>query len=214
MRLGQTNISQINKIKRRFDELNVKHNDVLDFEELCIGGYIVQGKLDRRFTAVERPIISISSQSPQQVAGPSIAEQESASTNTSTTPTATFENVEDAVRLLRERGSIPVAPKVYEDDNDDEEESASDGYTTDNSGAEREPKSRARTSSLASIDLGPRRYRKKRAVSSPAPFVPLENPRSAEIPVSPPQPAEPRSAELELVDVDVARRLTFEAASK
>jgi hypothetical protein len=44
MRLGATDRKQIERIRIKFQELDIKKNDVLDYDELCQGGYLIQTK--------------------------------------------------------------------------------------------------------------------------------------------------------------------------
>ena len=50
MRLGVADRKQIRQIRNRFKELDIKKNSVLDYEELRLGGYVIEGKIHRRFT--------------------------------------------------------------------------------------------------------------------------------------------------------------------
>lgn len=42
MRLGVTDRKQIDRIRIKFHELDIKRNNVLDYDELCHGGYLMQ----------------------------------------------------------------------------------------------------------------------------------------------------------------------------
>ena len=42
MRLGVTDLKQIDRIRIKFHELDIKKNNVLDYDELCQGGYLIQ----------------------------------------------------------------------------------------------------------------------------------------------------------------------------
>jgi hypothetical protein len=44
MRLGATDRKQIERIRIKFQELDIKKNNVLDYDELCQGGYLIQTK--------------------------------------------------------------------------------------------------------------------------------------------------------------------------
>lgn len=54
MRLDIVDRKQIKSITARFKELDIKRNNVLDFEELRLGGYIIEGKIHKRF---HKPIV-------------------------------------------------------------------------------------------------------------------------------------------------------------
>jgi hypothetical protein len=49
MRLGATDRKQIERIRIKFQELDIKKNDVLDYDELCHGGYLIQAKANPHF---------------------------------------------------------------------------------------------------------------------------------------------------------------------
>lgn len=49
MRLGATDRKQIERIRIKFEELDVKKNNVLDYDELCQGGYLIQSKSHAHF---------------------------------------------------------------------------------------------------------------------------------------------------------------------
>lgn len=49
MRLGATDRKQIERIRIKFQELDIKKNNVLDYDELCQGGYLIQSKSHTHF---------------------------------------------------------------------------------------------------------------------------------------------------------------------
>jgi hypothetical protein len=49
MRLGATDRKQVERIRIKFQELDIKKNDVLDYDELCHGGYLIQAKSNPHF---------------------------------------------------------------------------------------------------------------------------------------------------------------------
>lgn len=48
MRLGVADQKQIKQISNRFKERDIKQNSVLDYEELIMGGYVIEVRVHNR----------------------------------------------------------------------------------------------------------------------------------------------------------------------
>ena len=49
MRLKCTDAEQVESIKKKFRRLDIKRNKILDLEELSVGGYVIQGKMQPKY---------------------------------------------------------------------------------------------------------------------------------------------------------------------
>jgi hypothetical protein len=97
MRLGATDRKQIERIRIKFQELDIKKNNVLDYDELCQGGYLIQAKSNPHFLRAK-------------------SETELLHVSPDTASPFHFENEDQGISLPRRRLSVNTFPIPEEDD--------------------------------------------------------------------------------------------------